>query len=132
MFKKIRPGNFIFYLCAICAPWHIWNTYIETDGLQIIFSRYFCANDFMRKRTDKINISEVVTIGFPNELGISMQEEIAHGRYGTYCSQEIDFLLKSGNIIPLNARPYTKRQCRRLVSLFLCKKEQRLINTLGL
>lgn len=86
----------------------------------------------MRKQINKINISEVITIGFPNELGISMQEGIAHGRYGTYHSQEIEFVLKNGHIVPLNVRPYTKRQCRRLVSLFQCKKTQRLINTLGL
>ncbi|MDD3361081.1 MAG: hypothetical protein PHW34_05340 [Hespellia sp.] len=130
--ERIRPGNPIFTFFAILLPWNIWNTYIEIDGQQIIFSRYFQAEGHRRKRKDVFKISEVITIGFPNELGISTQEETVHGKYGTYAAQEIDFLLKSSEIVPFNAKPYTKKQCRKLFGLFSCEKKQQVTKALDL
>ncbi|MDD3403584.1 MAG: hypothetical protein PHQ72_09545 [Hespellia sp.] len=131
--ERIRPGNPVFVFIAILTPWNLLNTYIDVNGQQIIVSRYYQETKHRRrKRKDVFDISEVIAIGWPNELGISIQEAKVDGRYGTYAAQEIDFLLKSGEIIPFNAKPYTKKQCRRLLSLFSCEKKKRLSKALGL
>ncbi|MDD2979843.1 MAG: hypothetical protein PHN80_07715 [Hespellia sp.] len=130
--ERIRPGNPVFVFIALLTPWNLFNTYIDINGQQIIFSRYFQERKHRRKRKDVFSISEVIAIGWSSELGISMREAKAHGRSGTYAAQEIDFLLKSGEIIPLNVRPYTKNQCRRLLSLFPCEKKKRLSKALEL
>lgn len=115
---KIRPKNPFFYLATLLAPWQIINTYVEYTDTFIIFSRYYAKRKTLVMDQTRFHIADVSKIGFPKDLSIPAQEKALYGPHGAYKSQEIDFLLHNGKIISWNARPYTKRQCQKILSLF--------------
>lgn len=111
----------MFWFAGIWELWYIFNTYIVYDNEKIIFSRYYAKEEKKKKDKTELLISDVIKIGFPRDLEIDVKEEILVGAYGIYVSQEICFLLKDGRIISFNTRPYTKKQCREILSLFSCE-----------
>lgn len=127
-----RPHNIIFMIIGLFVPWQFFATYYECDGSKMIFSRYYAKDEKMRKNKIEFDIDDVIKIGFPKDLEISIQEEKLKGVYGVYISQEINFILKNGDIISFNARPYSKKQCRELITIFSCVKGELLSKALGL
>ncbi len=121
---KIRPANPIFYIAIIFVPWQFWNTYIDIEDESVIFCRYYANKKGLSKNKVKFLKHDVVKIGFPSEISISSQEPTLVGSNGIYSSQEIIFLLKNGSIISFNARPYTKKQCRKLLAFFPANVEK--------
>lgn len=114
----IYPKNLVYILVSIFTPWIYMNTYIKTNGENVELHRYFCKQDKLKREVVNFKIADVIAIGFPNDLKIQAQEGKLHGRFGTYSSQEIDFILKDNMIIALNVRPYTKQQIKDFLSLF--------------
>lgn len=114
----IRPKNLVFLLASIFTPWILINTYIRINGENVELHRYFCKQDKLKREVVNFKIADVIAIGFPNDLKIKAQEEKLHGRFGTYSSQEIDFILKDNTIIALNVRPYTKQQIKDFLRMF--------------
>ena len=122
MYKKIRPRNYMFWLTALFAPWQFAGTFICLIDNSLVFSRYIAKNGRLRKDIKEFRKDQIVKIGVPKDLGLKNQEP----SIGRYRSQEIDFVSDSGEIIFLNARPYSKVQCRELLGLFSCEKGKQL------
>lgn len=129
---KERPKNILFWIAALFVPWQLIYTYVECDNVNMIFSRYYVKNGKAKKDQTRFSLNDVIKIGFTRELGLPPQEEILSSAYGTYISQEICFILKNGDIVSFNARPYSKKQCRLIVNTCNCVKGKILCNTLRL
>lgn len=131
--KKIRPNNLMYlFFAAPFMPIHYLNTYIIYDSDKLIISRYYAKNGKMKKNILEIYINEVEFIGFCNDLKIRQIEESLSSHIGTYTPQEICFKLKSGKIVSLNAKPYSKKQCIEILNLFKCNKGKTLSRALNL
>lgn len=114
---KMRPKNPIFILISILMPWILFNTFIEYSEKNFKFVRYYnhSSNKFEKDEVC-FKVNTIVAVGFPMDFDRSTIESFSIGIYGTYSSQEIIFILNDGTAIPLNARPYTKKQISNLLS----------------
>lgn len=116
---KIVPHNFIHMIIILFMPWRWGKNYILIEKQKITFSRYYCFDEKTLKRDIAIfSMEEIKQIGFPQDLGINMQEKTVKGMNGTYISQEIDFMTES-SVFALNVRPYTKKQIRTFIEILL-------------
>jgi hypothetical protein len=119
--KKNRGKNPVFVFCSLLIPWRLIHTYFAIDDDHLYLSRYYAnkANNFFKRKVDRIRISDIVKVDF-NE---KRQEPKKTNRYGTYKSQEISFLLKDQTSIGWSCRPYTKNQVMQLIHLLSGKND---------
>lgn len=115
---KMRPKNPVFILVSILMPWILFNTFIEYSEKKIKFVRYYNHNSNKFKKNEvSFTVNTIVAVGFPMDFNMSTIESFSKGTHGTYSSQEIIFMLNDGTAVPLNARPYTKKQISNLLSI---------------
>lgn len=130
MANIMRPKNPIFIILTLFFPWRLINTCIILEDDKIILNRYYAVNERQFKRkVDEITLEDIQEIGFSSELKLERQESLQYGAYGTYSPQEIAFKTTS-KIIALNAKPYTRRQIRYLITFIYSKNKNVLMGKL--
>jgi hypothetical protein len=93
-------------------------------------NQYYAINERQfRKKSSEITLRDIQEIGFPFELKVKRQESFQNGAYGTYSPQEIAIKTKS-KIIALNAKPYTRKQIRCLITFIHSKNKNVLMEKL--
>lgn len=85
------------------------------SGLSVLYRFVFVkGNVEQRYIEDQFDLDSLETYGFIEDIGLYRRER---DPYGCTLHKEVAFLLKNGNDLRWNIKPYTKRTVRRVVEL---------------